>query len=231
MSVENIISIISEDRPDVQEYLKKTEDKRSLALSLWTIRKHARLTQAELAEKMHVKQSAISKLESASGSLPNLETVHRFAKACGVRVFISFVAEEADAPDLENEHESDVSDNETDSGGWELTSGRLAHIEGDSFYIAADAEDEDQGGSQQGEWEDILKVPGVFAYSEERGVFAQKAETLRDSLSIAAAAVKKHRGLIEGLDEGSKYDEGLKDVEDPKDFVFDAELIIATAKV
>lgn len=77
-------------RPELKEYLDKNERKRNLALALRGVRKRAGLTQVELAERADMTQNFVSKLESPSGPMPNTDTLHRYAAACGVVAMVGF---------------------------------------------------------------------------------------------------------------------------------------------
>jgi len=56
----------------------------ALARELIAARVRARLTQAELAQRMQTTQSAIARLESGA-QLPSVKTILRFAEATGTR--------------------------------------------------------------------------------------------------------------------------------------------------
>ena len=60
----------------------------ALASTLIRARAQARLSQAQLAQRMGTSQSTIARLESGMAS-PSLSTLRRFAKATGTRVHVS----------------------------------------------------------------------------------------------------------------------------------------------
>lgn len=65
-----------------------------VAGSLKEMRRQAKLTQAQLAEKLGVSQGWISQIESGlPDHAPSLETVARFALACGFVAQVSFTSE------------------------------------------------------------------------------------------------------------------------------------------
>lgn len=73
-------------------------EKRGLALSARALRRAAGLTQRQLAARSRLSQSHVSKIESATGPMPSLATLRRYAAACGAQVTIGFEpAEETDA--------------------------------------------------------------------------------------------------------------------------------------
>ena len=72
----------------VEEY-NKLEPEFALARAFIKARIDAGLTQAELADKMHTKQSVVSRLESGK-FLPSISTLKRFAEVTGTRLKISF---------------------------------------------------------------------------------------------------------------------------------------------
>lgn len=67
-----------------------TAPKAALARALRDARTAAGLTQSVLAQRSGLTQSHISRLESPTGSLPTLETILRYATACGASAQISF---------------------------------------------------------------------------------------------------------------------------------------------
>ena len=66
--------------PEFRKEYEALEPEYKLASDLIRLRLSKGLTQEELARKVHTKQSAIARLESA-GSLPSLSTVKRVAEA------------------------------------------------------------------------------------------------------------------------------------------------------
>ncbi|EIJ75024.1 MAG: transcriptional regulator, XRE family [Leptospirillum sp. Group II 'C75'] len=70
------------------------EDEFSALDVLLKARKEARLTQAEVANRMGVHPSALARIESSLGSRrhsPSLETLRKYARACGKRLEIRIV--------------------------------------------------------------------------------------------------------------------------------------------
>ena len=65
------------------------EEEFSLAEALIAARLQAGITQAELAERMHTRQSTIARLESGR-ALPSTRTLRRIAEATGTHLRISF---------------------------------------------------------------------------------------------------------------------------------------------
>ena len=64
------------------------EEEFALASLLIEARTNAKLSQAELAERMGTSQSTIARLESGAAK-PSLSTLERFAEATGMRVRVS----------------------------------------------------------------------------------------------------------------------------------------------
>lgn len=62
-----------------------------VARQMQTARTQAGLTQADLARRMHTTQSVVSRIES--GVNISLETLARFAEACGSRLQVQMVRE------------------------------------------------------------------------------------------------------------------------------------------
>jgi len=64
-----------------------------VARQMQTARKEAGLSQAALARRMHTTQSVVSRIES--GVNVSLETLARFAEACGSRLRVQMVRDPA----------------------------------------------------------------------------------------------------------------------------------------
>ena len=69
---------------------EKLKPEFTLALALIRAREKAGMTQAEVAKHMGTTQSVVARLESA-GTVPNLKTLERYAKAVGKRVEVKLV--------------------------------------------------------------------------------------------------------------------------------------------
>lgn len=76
--------------PGNAEMIARIKERLTIAEALYKARKAARLTQEELAEKMNVKQPLIAQLERGRGNI-SIDTIHRFAAACGRRVSITLL--------------------------------------------------------------------------------------------------------------------------------------------
>lgn len=74
--------------PGFRDGYEALEEEFSLASMLIAARTGARLTQAELANRMGTSQSTIARLESGT-SKPSLSTLRRYAKATGARLKIA----------------------------------------------------------------------------------------------------------------------------------------------
>jgi len=77
---------IEDENPAVRQELCKTAEKREIAGLLVRLRKHAKITQAELADRANWDKSFVSQLEGAYGDMPDTRTIARYATACGVTV-------------------------------------------------------------------------------------------------------------------------------------------------
>ena len=75
-------------------------EKRGLALAARALRRASGLTQRQLAARARLSQSHVSKIESATGPMPSLTTLRRYAAACGAQVTIGFEPVEAAEPQL-----------------------------------------------------------------------------------------------------------------------------------
>ncbi len=74
--------------PGFREGYDALEEEFSLASMLIAARTRAKLTQAEVAEKMGTSQSTVARLESGAAK-PSLATLQRYAKATGARLKIT----------------------------------------------------------------------------------------------------------------------------------------------
>jgi transcriptional regulator with XRE-family HTH domain len=75
--------------PVFEELYKKAKLEEKIALDLIQLRKEAKLSQADLAEKLNTKQSAISRIENAESSI-TLANLIKYADALGVEVDVIF---------------------------------------------------------------------------------------------------------------------------------------------
>lgn len=72
---------------EVKKLYDELQDEYDLIISLIEARNEAKLTQAQLAEKMGVKQSAVARIESGSLNL-RYSTLLNYVKACGKKIAI-----------------------------------------------------------------------------------------------------------------------------------------------
>ena len=70
-------------------------EKRNLAMSARALRRTAGLTQRQVAARAHLSQSHVSKIENATGPMPSLDTLRKYAAACGAQVRVEFEPSEA----------------------------------------------------------------------------------------------------------------------------------------
>lgn len=71
------------------------EDEFTALAALVHARTEAGLTQADVAERMGVKQPVVARIESSLGKKdhsPSLNTLRRYAEACGMKLVIRMVA-------------------------------------------------------------------------------------------------------------------------------------------
>ncbi len=81
-------------RPGFREAWEAGAEEYAALRSLLEARKQSGLTQEEIAERMGTSKSAVSRLESSLRDpkhSPTLETIRRYAKACGKRVTLQLV--------------------------------------------------------------------------------------------------------------------------------------------
>jgi DNA-binding XRE family transcriptional regulator len=78
------------DNPEFREEYPKADAEFALIEAMITARREAKLTQAELAEKIGTTQSAIARLEAGRVS-PSISTLRRYAEATGHQLQVGFV--------------------------------------------------------------------------------------------------------------------------------------------
>ena len=78
------------DNPEVRKEYAKVDAEFALLKAMITARREAKLTQAELAEKIGTTQSAIARLEGGRVS-PSISTLRRYAEATGHQLQVGFV--------------------------------------------------------------------------------------------------------------------------------------------
>jgi transcriptional regulator with XRE-family HTH domain len=89
-TVDELRREILAEREDVRLALERSRMKRSIAMTLVGLRKRVGLTQSELAAKVGWDKGYVSRLEGASGGLPDLETIRSYAAACQTSVRLEF---------------------------------------------------------------------------------------------------------------------------------------------
>ena len=78
------------DNPEFREEYAKADAEFALIEAMITARQEAKLTQAELAEKIGTTQSAIARLEAGRVS-PSIATLRRYAEATGHQLQVGFI--------------------------------------------------------------------------------------------------------------------------------------------
>ncbi len=89
-SIAELRERLSED-PEFAGAWEATRAKSRIALALLRLRRSAKLTQVQLAEKTGWDKAHISRLESASGGVPDTATIARYVQACDAEVGFMFV--------------------------------------------------------------------------------------------------------------------------------------------
>ncbi len=78
--------------PEVEKEYLDLAPAYALRKQLIEIRKHAGLTQEELAKKLHTQKSNISRLENVNSKIsPTLSTIEEYAKAVGYKLQLHFI--------------------------------------------------------------------------------------------------------------------------------------------
>ncbi|MBQ9292688.1 MAG: helix-turn-helix transcriptional regulator [Campylobacter sp.] len=86
LKFDDVLDDMLKDSEFKKEY-DALKDEYDLIISLIEARNEAKLTQAQLAEKMGVKQSAVARIESGSLNL-RYSTLLNYVKACGKKIAI-----------------------------------------------------------------------------------------------------------------------------------------------
>lgn len=77
--------------PEGAALLDAHPEKQRIAMALRGMRASRRLTQKELRDRSGLSLRVISRMEAATGRLPSLLAIKRFADACGTAVALEFV--------------------------------------------------------------------------------------------------------------------------------------------
>jgi transcriptional regulator with XRE-family HTH domain len=85
--------------PDVGRHYDELQQAKAFVADvrreLAAMRRHAKLTQRQLAQRLGVSQPVVSRLESDDEGDLGLQTLYRYARACGVRPVLTFVPDSA----------------------------------------------------------------------------------------------------------------------------------------
>ena len=82
-------------RADAVDLLESNPLRAQIARQLRTARKEAGLTQAQLSAESGMSQPVISGMESPTGPMPEVESMDRFMRACGKKLWLGFDTAEA----------------------------------------------------------------------------------------------------------------------------------------
>jgi transcriptional regulator with XRE-family HTH domain len=77
---------IVEASAEVRSLLDKTQAKRRIALMLTRMRAKRDFSQKDIAERIGWDKAFVSRLESAQGGVPDMQTLSRYAGACGLSI-------------------------------------------------------------------------------------------------------------------------------------------------
>lgn len=86
----NTLKMQAFKKPAVKQEYERLKGEFEFQSKLIELRKNAKISQEELAIKMHTTKSSISRLESANSN-PTIATLALYAKAFGKRLKIDFV--------------------------------------------------------------------------------------------------------------------------------------------
>jgi transcriptional regulator with XRE-family HTH domain len=78
--------------PEFRKLWEASAPKRAIAIALVRMRKQAKMTQSELAERANWDKGFVSRLEGANGPMPDTATLARYAKACQHAVGVVFAS-------------------------------------------------------------------------------------------------------------------------------------------
>ncbi len=90
-----ILARITGNEPSIKALIEAERGNLQVATEIFTLRTAAKLSQAQLAEKIGTTQSVISRLEDADYNGHSLAMLQRIASAFNKRVEIRFVSEKA----------------------------------------------------------------------------------------------------------------------------------------
>lgn len=92
LTADDLREEILHTRADFREAWEASEPKRRIALALVRLRVHAGKSQTELAQQAGWDKAFVSRLESADGPVPDMQTVARYAQACDSLVGLVFTS-------------------------------------------------------------------------------------------------------------------------------------------
>jgi len=78
--------------PEFRKLWDASAAKRAIAIALVRMRKQARMTQSDVAESAKWDKAFVSRLEGATGPIPDTATLARYAKACKHAVGVVFAS-------------------------------------------------------------------------------------------------------------------------------------------
>ena len=79
------------DKPEFREEYEKSDAEFAIIEALVRARSAAKLSQAELAQRIGTTQSAVARLEGG-GVSPSLSTLRRYAEATGTKLHVELVS-------------------------------------------------------------------------------------------------------------------------------------------
>ena len=85
-----LLEAAQKKRPDAVKLLESNPLRVQIARQLRTARKEAGLTQAQLATESGMSQPVISGMESPTGPMPEVDSMDRFMRACGKKLWLGF---------------------------------------------------------------------------------------------------------------------------------------------
>lgn len=90
---EEALARLKKANPQGAALLEKYHLKYDIAKTLRALRRHKDFNQEKVAEESGMRQEAISRIESPTGSMPTLESLRRYAEACGATCEIEISAD------------------------------------------------------------------------------------------------------------------------------------------
>ncbi len=99
-SLDDVIGKFRDADPQFREQWDRDKAKVEIAAFLVRMRQSVGLSRAEIGKALKMDRSAISRIENANGGMPDIDTINRYAGACGFQVHFVAASRQSDREDV-----------------------------------------------------------------------------------------------------------------------------------